>query len=176
MTATQQIKLSRGAILGLVAGVIALCGWMYLALSVLMPALWGPYAFAFSEAGPLVLSRGGMISAFFVFPAMAVIYPLRYGKSIVKWAAVQACTALLAGAALLGYGYYLHNIIHLQGVDASLDFLAMEVGFNNAAAVPAHVKEAFILSDKLASGGKQTWLPGAWKSVDWPAIPAKQVR
>lgn len=176
MTDTQESKLPRGAILGLIAGVIFLLGWLHLSFTVFVPALWGPYAFAFADAGPLVISRVGMMLVFVILPPWAIIYSFLHGRTLLHWAIIQLGTAIIACSALLGYGFYLHNIVNLQGLDASLDFFAMEVGFDSAAKVPANVKDAFVLSDKLASKGEAPWLPGAWKSVDWPASPAKQAR
>ncbi|KWA83934.1 hypothetical protein WL29_21445 [Burkholderia ubonensis] len=162
--------------MGLIAAAIVLVGWLHLSFSFIAPALWGPYAFAFADAGPLVLSRGGFLLAFSVFPAWAVFFPLWHAKNILQWLAFQLAAAWIAVMVVVCYGFYIHNIVNLQGVDASLEFFASEVGFENAAAVPANVKAAFVLSDKLARNGESPWLPGVWKSVDWPAIPAKQAR
>lgn len=176
MTDAQTTTFSRADWLGIiVGGAIILIGWPYLAFQYLFPALWGPYTFTFMAAGPLVLSRGGMMIVLFA-PVWAILVPALRAKTILQWLAFQLCTAWIAVMVTVCFGFYVHNVINLQGLDASLEFLASEAGFDNAAAVPADVKAAFALSDKLARKGEAPWLPGVWKSVDWPTIPAKRVR
>ena len=156
---------------GLLIGFMA---WTIFVLSVLMPALWGPYAMVFADAGPLFFSRGGSMLALGVMPLLALVLPVAKATSFVRWLAYQALTVVVTGAMVLSYGYYLHTIVHLQGLEASQEFLAAEVGFESPEAVPAHIKQALALSDKLAAEGKAPWLPGAWKSVDWPVIPSQK--
>lgn len=152
-------------------GLIAVGGWSYFAVTWLFPELWGPYAKALAHAGPVAFSRGGFLLALGM-PVMALWMPLINSERFIEWFAKQIVCLILVGGAWLSYGYYLHHLVHFQGLEPSTELLAAEVGFENSAAVPAHIKEAFSLSEKLANEGKAPWLPGAWKVVSWPAIPA----
>lgn len=167
---TQNVK----PVLAGIGAFIAFAAWTGICLGYLMPALWGPYAMVFADAGPLFISRGGSIMALGVMPWLALALPLAKATSFRSWLLHQLMTLGILGAMILSYGYYLHQIVHLQGVEASQEFLAGEVGFESAAAVPDHIQQALKLSDKLASEGRSPWLPGAWKSVTWPAIPERK--
>lgn len=138
----------------------------------LLPTLWGPYAFAFADAGPVALSRGGFIFAMIALPVWAILLPLRLAKSKRQWALMQLGTLVVAAAGFLGYGAYLHSIVHLQGLTASLEFFAEETGYKNVEAIPPQLKQAMTLSDKLSAEDKAPWLPGGWKRVEWPVLPA----
>jgi hypothetical protein len=138
----------------------------------LLPTLWGPYAFAFADAGPVALSRGGLIFAMIALPVWAILLPLRLAKSKRQWALMQLGTLVVAAAGFLSYGAYLHSIVHLQGLTASLEFFAEETGYKNVEAIPPQLKQAMTLSDKLSAEDKAPWLPGGWKRVEWPVLPA----
>ena len=140
-----------------------------------VPMLWGQYAIVFADAGPLLLSRGGFLLAFGVMPLLVIVLPAAYATGQREWLAEQLAGVVMVGAGILAYGAYLHNIVHIQGVEASLEHIAAEVGFENAAAVPPHVKRALELSARLAAENKEPWLPGAWTRVDWPAVPTPVV-
>lgn len=163
------------SLLGWLSLALFLAGWLHVAMTVILPALWGPYAFAFLDAGPLMASRGGTMFVFVALPFIALTVPLARARSLAHWAVLQVGALVLTAAALLAQGQYIHSVVNLQGVPASLEALAAEVGFKSADAVPEHIKEAFKLSDQLAKDGKSPWLPGAWKAVAWPEIPARKM-
>lgn len=142
-----------------------------LTLTWLMPVLWGPYAQVLADAGPLALSRGGMFLSLAFLPACALIYPALFSRGLLGWALKQTGALAIVGAAILGYGYYLHTVVNNQGLEASTESLAAEVGFRGAAGVPAHIKQALTVSNRLAAQGHAPWQPGAWRQVTWPAIP-----
>lgn len=154
-------------------GLALLMAWTGVALLYGYTALWGPYAHALSDAGPLFLSRLGGMLVFMICPLMALVVPLVHASSFRGWLGWQAYMLIPCVLMVLGHGYYLHHIVAWQGVDNSLNFLAGEVGFESAEAVPAHIKEAFVLSAKLAEEGKAPWLPGQWKEVAWPLMPPR---
>lgn len=133
--------------------------------------LWGPYAQVFADAGPLVVSRGGLMLIFAVMPLVVLLNLVRQCDSWVKWGLLQVVTILFWVVSIYGYGYYLHHIVQWQGVPESIEFVAGEVGFEAADKVPAHVKEAILLSDTLAREGAAPWKPGDWTAVTWPVIP-----
>lgn len=146
------------------AGVATVAGWMFLIYS-LIPWLWGPYATAMGNAGPLLFTRGGYIAISFG-PIIALILPLAASRTKKQWIAIQAGTAAIVASLFLGYGLYLHTIVGMQGTEPSIDFYAREVGIKK---VPDHVKRAFELSAQLYDAGETPWLPRAWLRVDWPA-------
>lgn len=151
---------------------LAMLAWTGFALLVLMPLLYGPYAMAFADAGPLFIGRlGGMIS-FMVMPILCLSIPLAVATSVWRWLVAQTLALICGALCLASYGYYLHHIVALQGVEASLEYLAAEVGFQSAAAVPQHIKDAFALSARLVEQDAAPWQPGAWRAITWPEIPA----
>lgn len=150
-----------------IVGIAGILGSIFL-----LPTIWGPYAFAFADAGPVALSRGGLIFAMIALPLWAILFPLRIAKSKRQWAFLQLGTLVVAAAGFLGYGAYLHNIVHMQGLNASLEFFAEETGYKSVEAIPPQLKQAMTLSDKLSAEDKTPWLPGAWKRVEWPTLPA----
>ena len=156
--------------LRLILGVLLTLVWLAIAYT-LVPMLWGQYATVFADAGPLLLSRGGFFMTFGVLPFLVLVLPAAYAANQPPCRAEQLAGVVIVGASILGYGAYLHNIVHIRGVDASLAHIAAEVGFENAEAVPAHIRRALELSDRLATENTEPWLPFAWRRVEWPAIP-----
>jgi hypothetical protein len=170
MQETQKNDLSVKEMLALlIVGCAGMFGSIYL-----LPVLWGPYAVAFADAGNVALSRGAHMFSMIVLPGWAILLPLQRAKSKPQWVLMQLGTLVVAAAGFLGYGAYLHSIVHIQGLNTSLEIFADENGYKSVDAIPPHLKQAMTLSDKLAAEGKAPWLPGAWKRVDWPAIPANQ--
>lgn len=159
----------------LAVGAILTLLWIPVARAFVVPMLWGQYATVFADAGPLLLSRGGFLMAFVVMPILVIVLPAAYATGQREWLAEQLAGAVMVGVGILAYGAYLHNIVHIRGVDASLAHIAAEVGFESVDAVPPHVKRALVLSDRLAAENKEPWLPGAWARVDWPAVPQPDV-
>lgn len=150
-------------------GVLAFVGlWSYLVMELFIPALWGPYATVLAAAGPLAVSRGGLLACFFALPAATVTLPVRIAQTQVGRVQLRVLGIAVTLAAIFAYGYYVHHVVFLQGVHSSLQAYAEEAGYHDAESVPEPVRKAFGVSDAQARHGRLTWLPGGWRSVDWP--------
>lgn len=155
----------------IVLSALLVLGWGYVSRTVLFPALWGPYALAFSDSGPLLLSCAGSAFTLSIAPLMALLLPVLRAKSFMAWAGYQLVCAALAASCMYAHGYYVHSVVHIQGVEASLRILAEEEGLDSPEQLPAHIRAAFQLSDRLAQAGTPPWRPGQWKTVAWPKEP-----
>jgi hypothetical protein len=156
-------------VIGFFVGVLAFVGlWSYLVMEFLVPALWGPYATMLSAAGPLAVSRGGLLACFFALPAATVTLPVRIAQTQVGRVQLYVLGLAVTLAAIFAYGYYVHHVVFLQGVNSSLNAYAEEAGYPDAESVPEPVRKAFEVSDGQARHGRLTWLPGGWRRVAWP--------
>lgn len=154
-----------------VATVVSFCAWEIFTLTTAIPWLWGPYALAMGDAGPLFLTRGGALIIIGAGPFLAIALPIVASKNKLQWACLQLATAGFIATGFILYGYYLHSVVAWQGVENSIEYLAAEVGLNSPDDVPDHLKMAFQLSADLHDRGAATWIPGGWRNVTWPDIP-----
>lgn len=145
--------------------VIAYGVWVSYSLETLMEWLWGPYARVLSDAGPPLLSRGGVMVALGLSAPFLLLAYMSWCERKLSMGIIFVTIALTS---IPAYGYYLHHIVALQGVEESMLSLKAEVGFNEEWPVPEHIAPALQLSHDLAKTGKAPWLPRAWTAVTWP--------
>lgn len=156
-------------LLGGLAG-LALWAWVCAKLTYI---LWGPYAGVFLASsltfiGPAVVTM--VVGSFF----LVVGWPLLRASGdtraalVRSWFVRQALALGVFFLGLLGAGQYVHNIVAWQGLELSIKLYAGARGD-----IPAHVREAMLLSERLSREGKAPYLPFAWRDVAWPVTPTK---
>lgn len=154
----------------LLLAILAFGIWLNFSLGSLMPWLWGPYAGVFSDAGPLLLSRGGAMVSLTMPPVFLLMAYISWCQRKISLSIIMVTIALTS---FLAYGYYLHHIVAFQGVNESMEHLKAEVGFNEEWPVPDHIAPALQLSHDLAKAGNAPWLPRAWTAVTWPEFTTR---
>lgn len=164
-TTLPRLRAARGV--AVVVGLLLLIVWLGFFLFKGLPWLYGPYIVPFLDAGPVVVGRGGAMGLALA-PVVALTTPLLLTRHFWTWLLLQVAALGVCFGMAWSFGSYAHEVVHSQGVSQSLTYLAAEVGFPDADHVPEHIKQAFVISDKLAAEGKAPGAPFQWRRVDWP--------